>query len=72
MADVNSLISVGLPWAVAQEITEASPDKDVLIAYGVAPELATEIASGSATVNSLMALGMPALVAEEVFAELND
>lgn len=74
MADVNSLIALGMPWAVAKHVVTLTPDADVLMAYGVprlqAVEIAATPAAGS-TVKRLMATGIPALLAQETYAVLN-
>ena len=74
MADVNSLVALGIPSNVAAEMAGGDPDKDVLMAYGVPARLAQEIddtPSAGSTVGKLMALGLSGLQAQEVYDVLN-
>jgi len=66
MADVNSLVALGMPANVAAAVV-ANDGADVLLALGVPIGLADVIvADGS--VERLMAMGMPADLAVDVNA----
>ncbi len=76
MADADSMVRLGVPWAWANEIAEASPSAAVLVAAGCPVLLAATIAANSGTaairLQKLMASGLSSLQAVEVDAELND